>query len=80
MVVFAGRLKNFIVSVNEDDSLKAINYVVENMPSSDAHFLRLAYQNANPNVDLTQNFECESCSHEQLMEVPLTVDFFWPKR
>ena len=74
------QLKNFIVSVNEDDSLKAINYVVENMPSSDAHFLRLAYQNANPNVDLTQNFECESCSHEQLMEVPLTVDFFWPKR
>lgn len=74
------QLKNFIVSVNEDETIKAINYVVENMPSSDAHHLRTAYQNANPNVDLSQIFECESCSHEQLMEVPLTVDFFWPKR
>jgi hypothetical protein len=74
------QLKNIIVEVNDHTDREAITYVVENIPSIDARHLRLLYKRATPNVDLTQVFECNSCDHEQDMEVPLNADFFWPDR
>jgi len=74
------QLKQIVVSVNGDTEQANINYVVDNMPSSDARHLRFVFKLATPNVDLSQNFTCESCDHEQDMEVPLTADFFWPDR
>ena len=74
------QLKTMIASVNGEGSPAAINELVDNMPSLDARHLRLAYKLAAPNIDLTQNYECSECGHEQEMEVPLTADFFWPDR
>ena len=74
------QLKNIMVSVNGNTTAEAINYVVDNMPSIDARYLRQAYKSVNPNIDLTQHFECIECSYEQDMEEPLTADFFWPDR
>tara|TARA_R100000234_G_C4996209_1_gene178083 strand:+ start:43 stop:891 length:849 start_codon:yes stop_codon:yes gene_type:complete len=75
-----GLIRNMVVSVNGDESMQAINYLIENIPSLDARHLRTCYKEAAPNVDLTQYFTCEECGHEQDMEVPLTADFFWPDR
>ena len=74
------QLKNIIISVNGSQESKDINYVIENIPSADSRHLRLAYKMCAPNVDMTQNFRCSSCDHEQELEVPLTADFFWPDR
>ena len=74
------QLKSLIVSVNGHKEPQNINYVVENMPSSDARHLRTAYKLTAPNLDMTQDFTCTSCGHEQELEVPLTADFFWPDR
>ena len=74
------QLLNMIVSVNDNTTNEAVNYVVENLPSVDVRHLRQAYKAASPNVDLTQHFECNNCGHEQDMEVPLNADFFWPDR
>ena len=74
------QLASMIVAVNDDESIDAVRYLVENMPSSDSRHLRLAYKLAAPNIDMTQNFECGECGHEQDMEVPLNADFFWPDR
>ena len=72
------QLTNIIVSVNGNSTSEAVNYVVNNVPSMDARHLREAYRLTNPNLDMTQHFECSNCGHEQDMEVPLTADFFWP--
>ena len=74
------QLSGMIVAVNGDHSAAAINYMVHNMPSADSRQLRLAYRLSSPNIDLTQHFECNECSHDQDMEVPLNADFFWPDR
>ena len=29
-------------------------------------------------LDDSEAYECESCGHEQELEVPLNADFFWP--
>jgi hypothetical protein len=52
-------------------------YLVDNIPALDSRHLRAAYRLAAPNVDLTQEFQCIECGHEQEMEVPLSADFFW---
>ena len=74
------QLKQLIVAVNGDRDQKSINYVIENLPSFDANHLRRVAKLATPNVNMNHNFECNSCDYEQVMEVPLTADFFWPDR
>lgn len=71
------QLAAIVVSLNGDTSMQAKQYFIENVPSIDSRHLRLAYRLAAPNVDLTQQFVCGECSHEQEMEVPLSADFFW---
>lgn len=71
------QLAAIVVSLNGDTSMQAKQYFLENVPSIDSRHLRLAYRLAAPNVDLTQQFVCSECSHEQEMEVPLSADFFW---
>jgi hypothetical protein len=73
------QLRQYIVSVNGDASREMINALIENMPAYDSRFLRHHYQAVVPNIDLTQDFECDNCGTEQKMEVPFTADFFWVK-
>ena len=73
-------LHNMITAINGDPSPEAINYLIANIPSLDARHLRHAYRLASPNVDLSQHFDCGECGHEQIMEVPLNAEFFWPDR
>ena len=74
------QLSTIIHEVNGDDDPTLIDHIVQNLPSADSRQLRLAYKASNPDLDLTQEFECSECDYEQDMEVPLTADFFWPDR
>ena len=74
------QLNVMLESVAGDSSSAMIQTLVENMPSRDSRWLRRAYKLASPNIDLTQEYECEECGFEQEMEVPLTADFFWPSQ
>ena len=74
------QIRAMMVSVNDNDSAEALNYVSENMPSKDSAFLRKAYKTVAPNISIDQHFECSNCDFEDTMEVPLTADFFWPDR
>ena len=74
------QLTNIIVGVNGFSEPEAVKALIDNIPSMDSRYLRLAYRAMAPNVDLTQHFECSECDYEQDMEVPLTADFFWPDR
>ena len=74
------QLRQIVVAVNGNTEQQNINYVIDNMPSSDARHLRLMYKLTAPDIDMTQDFTCSECGHEQDMEVPLTADFFWPDR
>ena len=72
------QLRGILVSANDNDTPEALNYVANNLPSMDSKYLRDAYKTTQPNIDLTQHYQCDECDHEVEMEVPLTADFFWP--
>lgn len=71
--------RSYIISVNGDTSPFTIESFIQSMPARDARHLRTIYSKVVPNINLTQNFDCSNCGHEADMEVPLGVDFFWPK-
>jgi hypothetical protein len=73
------QMKMFILSINNNRDKNFINSFVNGLPASDARLIRLMYRELIPVVDMNQLFVCSSCSYEQEMEVPFTVDFFWPK-
>lgn len=72
-------LKTIIVSLNEDPDPKNIEYLADYMPVSDARYLRKVYDKISPDANLKAEFECEFCDCVEDMEVPLTVNFFWPE-
>jgi len=73
------QLKMTIVSVNGRTDPVTIRSLVEHLPAKDSKHLRRVYAQTVPNVNLRQTFECSHCSYEDVMEVPLNAEFFWPK-
>jgi hypothetical protein len=70
--------KSFVVSINGIEDKAQVHKFLERMPATDSRFLRKVYGKLTPNIDMTQEFVCANCDHEQEMEVPFTTDFFWP--
>jgi hypothetical protein len=48
------------------------------MFAKDSMAFREYARTINPDIDLTFDFECAACGHNERMEVPIDVNFFWP--
>tara|TARA_Y100000310_G_scaffold331219_2_gene404389 strand:- start:1863 stop:2696 length:834 start_codon:yes stop_codon:yes gene_type:complete len=72
-------LKRMIVGVDNVNERSVIREFVDSMPALDSKYLRGVYKNISPNIDLTQDFSCQYCDFRQALEVPVNVEFFWPR-
>lgn len=72
-------LSAIITSLNGSDNRIQIENFIGVMPSIDSRFLRRVHAAVTPNVDMKHHFACPKCGHEQEVEIPITVDFFWSK-
>ena len=71
------RLKNVITSVNGNNEKAIISNFVDNMLSKESLFLRDEIQRINPDINLKQEVDFGGDSTE--VDIPMTVEFFWPK-
>lgn len=71
--------ERMIVSVNGNSDRNHIISYINTMSALDSRYLRAAYRKIVPGIDFACGFECNSCGHEDEVEVPLTAEFFWPK-
>ena len=78
-LALSDQMKTFVVSVNGQDDNMTISQFIETMPAIDSRYLRNTYKLVTPSVDLAQEWECQACSYSQVLEVPFTSEFFWPK-
>ena len=78
--ILSTQMKLTIVSVNGHTEEDVIDYFIDNMLVPDAREIRKIYDLASPNAKLISHFDCQKCNHQEDMEVPLTVNFFWPDR
>jgi hypothetical protein len=72
------RMRYSILSVDGDRDRAKIKDFVENMLARDAMEFRRYAKQVNPDIDLSFDFECAKCGHEDRIEVPIDVTFFWP--
>jgi len=73
------QLKRIVVSANGVTNKAEISKFVDNMPAIDARFLRKTLIELSPDIEMKKEFSCSSCGHEEEVEIPFTVEFFWPK-
>jgi hypothetical protein len=74
------QFKRMIVNIEGHADRSIIGKYVDNMPTLDSRHLKSAYRMASPDIKITSDFECNSCSYSEEMEVPFNTDFFWPDR
>ena len=72
------RLKYMIMSVDGNEDRKTIREFVDDIPARDTVVFRRFMREHTPDIDMTFNFKCSACGHEERMALPLGVDFFWP--
>ena len=74
------RLKQIITAVDGDDDKANINSFIENQfISRDSLSFRKELERITPDVDMKIHFECDNCGHQDSIDLPMTVDFFWPR-
>ena len=71
------RLKHVITSVNGETDKSIISNFVDNMLSKESLILRDEVQRINPDINLKQEVDFGGESTE--LDIPMTVEFFWPK-
>jgi len=75
------RFKYMITSVDGDETVKAIHdFVDTEFLSRDTLAFRKEIEQTSPDIDMSFYFQCSECDHEITdMQVPMTVEFFWPR-
>jgi len=71
--------QKLIHSVNGNSDRQYVKAYIQSMSALDSRYMRGVYSKVVPGVDFACSFECDSCGHDDEVEVPLTADFFWPK-
>ncbi len=69
------------VLVNQIDGKKQFNdiyAILKDLPSRDTLALRTQVQKFTPDIDINYQVQCSHCYNVQEVQIPLTVDFFWP--
>lgn len=73
------QIRTILVSVQGVTDRAIIAQAINSLPARDSRYLRSIFQVCVPNVKFTQHINCTSCGATSKLEVPLTVEFFWPK-
>lgn len=73
-------LRKMIVSVNGHEEPKIKNEFINRMPLEDLRYLNKIYYKLAPRAEIKGEFSCGNCGFERVVDVPIDVEFFWPKR
>lgn len=74
------RLKNIILSVDGDSDDATIRHFVDNeLFAVDSKALRSYITEVSPDIDLSWEFISDETGEGRLMQLPIDINFFWPK-
>ena len=71
-------LENTILAIDGITDKNKIKHFVINMPALDSRSLRQHIRQSEPGIDMTWNYDCDSCNHNNDITLPITSEFFWP--
>ena len=71
-------LEKIIISIDGITDRNKITHFIKSMPALDSRKLRLHVGDNEPGIDMSWEYNCESCQFENDINVPVTQEFFWP--
>ena len=72
------RLEMAIKQIGGVTDRNKIKHFVMNMPAYDSRSLRKFMTENEPGMEMTWEYDCESCGAHNNTNVPITANFFWP--
>lgn len=69
-----------IIAIDGSTDRSFINQFCQYMPAKDSLTLRKILTDNEPGIDMTSDFVCNGCGHQEVMNVPLGAEFFWPNK
>ena len=72
-------LWRFVEEIDGHTEKSVISKVIPQLPLKDAHALFNAMSSDDYGIDTKVRFVCKYCSHNEVMELPITADFFTGK-
>ena len=72
------RLQHQLISVDGNEDKTYINNFINVMNVKDSRAFRKYFDSIEPDVIMKQDFNCPLCGHRGEVDIPITVDFFWP--
>ena len=71
-------LENTIVSIDGITDKNKIKHFIANMPALDSRKLRRHIKQTEPGIDMSWQYCCKNCGHDNDINLPITSEFFWP--
>jgi len=75
-----GKLKRMIIKINNVEDKNKIAQMINIMPTLDTRAFREYIDFVEPRVEMTKVVTCSQCDYTLERDIPMTTDFFWPKR
>ena len=72
------RMKQMIVSINDETSRNVISDAINTLPAMDSRSFRKHVESIEPGLVMKTLFTCKYCSNEEVVDIPISTDFFWP--
>lgn len=72
------QLESIIVSINTVSDKQLIKQAFEVLPVKDSRYLRTTFRELCPALKFNCELKCK-CGNKEEAEVPVTLEFFWPK-
>jgi hypothetical protein len=76
--VVTTRLWMQITKIGDEDDRNKLMKVIHGLPPRDSRALRKYIEEISPGIDMNQLFTCPACGESAEVDVPMTVEFFWP--
>jgi|14BtaG_2_1085337.scaffolds.fasta_scaffold00386_18 hypothetical protein len=67
-------------SINGVTARAQLHQFIQNMPFRDSKYLRDIHAAVSPAMNTEVSLNCGNCGAEQEVELPMSVEFFWPRQ
>jgi hypothetical protein len=72
------RMKQMIVSINDETNVAVLSDTINSLPTRDSRAFRKYVESIEPGLEMKSNFVCKYCMNEEVVDIPISTEFFWP--
>ena len=76
--VVTTRLWMHIMKIGEEEDKNKLMKIIHGLPPRDSRALSKYIETISPGINMNQMFICPACGEGSEVDVPMTVEFFWP--